>query len=346
MNDFVKICMVGAGRVGKQHSGSLVNSVKGCQVVAIVDPLVDVLTATADEYGIPERYPSLEEAIERSQFDAVVIATPTPTHRPLAVTAARAGKHIFLEKPMALTLEDCDLILKAVQENGVLFQIGYMRRFDPDFMTAYQRIQAGEIGQPMMIKTLTHGPGLPPLWARDPATGGGVLAEVNSHDWDTLRYLMGANLERVYTEVANFKGKALNVDYPYFYDNVMVNLRFENGALGSLDGICPCEYEYDARVEIIGEKGLLQIGELKGQTIVVATNRQQGMLTPVFRTWAERFRWGYINEMRHFVECVLKGETPRVGGEDGRWAVAGYLAGTKSYREERPVYLKEILQSG
>ncbi len=346
MSDLLKFCMVGAGRVGKLHSNSLANMVKPCQVVAIADPLPDVLNATADEFDIPERYPSLEEAIARSHFDAVVIATPSPTHRPLAVMAARAGKHIFLEKPMALTIEDCDLILQAVQENGVLLQIGYMRRFDPEFMAAAQRIQAGEIGQPMMIKTLTHGPGLPPEWARNPATSGGILAEVNSHDWDTLRFLTGSNVERVYAEAGNFKGKALKLEYPDWYDHVLVNLRFENGVLGSLSGICPCEYEYDARVEIIGEKGILQIGELKGQALAVSTSRDVGLVMPVFRTWAERFRWGYINEMRHFVDCVRKGTTPKVGGVDGRWAVAGVLAGTRSFREERPVYLREILQSG
>ncbi len=171
-----------------------------------------------------------------------------------------------------------------------------------------------------------------------------MLAEVNSHDWDTLRWLMGSDLERVYTEVANLKGKKLGVDTENFYDNVLVNVRFENGSLGSISGICPCGYGYDARVEIVGEEGIMQIGEMQGQAVVVCTNRDQGLITPIYRTWPERFAWGYIHEMRHFVNCILKDEPPQAGGVEGRWAVAGVLAGTKSFLEQRPVYLKEILQ--
>jgi predicted dehydrogenase len=231
MRDVVKICMVGAGRVGKVHSNSLVNSVKSCQVVAITDPAAEVLAATADEYGIAGRYSSLEKALAGCEFDAVVITTPTPTHRDLAVLAAQAGKHVFLEKPMALSIGECDEIMRAAQSSDVVLQLGFMRRFDPEFAAAARRIQEGEIGRPMMIKSLTHGPGLPPAWARDLSTSNGMLAEVNSHDWDTLRWLMGSDLERVYTEVANLKGKALGVDTPNFYDNALVNVRFESGAL-------------------------------------------------------------------------------------------------------------------
>jgi myo-inositol 2-dehydrogenase/D-chiro-inositol 1-dehydrogenase/scyllo-inositol 2-dehydrogenase (NAD+) len=195
----------------------------------------------------------------------------------------------------------------------------------------------------MMVKSLTHGPGLPPAWARDLKTSNGMLAEVNSHDWDCVRWLMGSNLERVYTEVANFKGAAHGVDTPNFYDNVLVNIRFENGGLGSISGVCPCEYGYDARVEVVGERGIMQIGELKGQAVVVCTNRDQGLVTPIYRTWPQRFAWGYIREMEHFVRCIQTGTPPQVGGEDGRWAVAGVLAATRSFLQERPVYLSEVL---
>ncbi len=344
MEKTVRICMTGAGRVGKVHSNSLVSYIPDGRVVAVVDPAAEVLQATADEFGIPDRFSSLEAALDKGGFDAVVITTPTPTHKPLALLAAGAGKHVFLEKPMALNLADCDEILAATQRHQVFLQLGFMRRFDPEFVAAAKRIQAGEIGRPMMIKSLTHGPGLPPPWARDLKTSNGMLAEVNSHDWDSVRWLMGSNLERVYTEVANFKGKASGVDAPNFYDNAMVNIRFENGGLGSISGICPCGYGYDARVEIVGERGIMQIGDLKGQAVVVCTNRDQGLITPIYRTWPERFAWGYIREMEHFVRCIQTGVPPAVGGEDGRWAVAGVLAGTQSFLERRPVYLSEILQ--
>jgi len=339
----IRICMIGAGRVGKNHSRAITRHIAGGKIVALVDPMTQVREETALEFGIENHFDTLEIALEKADFDAVIITTPTPTHLPLTALAAENKKHVFLEKPMALNLQECDGIIKVVEKNSVLLQLGFMRRFDPEFVAAAQRIEAGEIGQPMMIKSNTHGPGLPPPWARDLRTSNGMLAEVNSHDWDTTRWFMGSNYERVYTEVANFKGAANNVDAPNFYDNVLVNIKFESGGLGLISGICPCGYGYDARVEIVGEKGIMQIGELKGQSIVVCTNRDQGLISPIFRTWPERFEWAYINELQHFVTCIQTETAPRAGGIEGRWAVAGVLAGTKSFLEERPVYLKEII---
>ena len=343
MKQPVRICMIGAGRVGKNHSRAITRHIAGGRIVALVDVMTQVREETAHEFGIDQHFDTLEIALEKVEFDAVVITTPTPTHLPITALAADSKKHVFLEKPMALNLEECDAIIKTTGKNGVLLQLGFMRRFDPEFVAAAQRIEAGEIGQPMMIKSNTHGPGLPPPWARDLRTSNGMLAEVNSHDWDTTRWLMGSDQERVYTEVANFKGAANNVDAPNFYDNVLVNMKFESGGLGLISGVCPCGYGYDARVEIVGEKGIMQIGELQGQSIVVCTNRDQGLISPIFRTWPERFEWAYINELDHFVACIQNDTAPRAGGNEGRWAVAGVLAGTKSFLEQRPVYLKEVM---
>ncbi len=341
----LRVCLVGAGRVARVHANSLVHHVPTAQLVALVDPHQPTLEETGKQFGIERLYTSLEDALQGTEFDAVVITTPTFTHKDLAVMAANAGKHILLEKPMALNLAECDAITEAAQANGVNLQLGFMRRFDPEFVAAAERIEAGEIGRPMLIKSLTHGPGLPPAWARDLKTSNGMLAEVNSHDWDCVRWLMGSNPERVYVEVANFKGEARGVDTEHFYDNALVNIRFESGGLGSISGICPCDYGYDARVEIVGELGIMQIGDMRGQAVIVCTNRDQGLITPIYRTWPQRFEWAYIREMEHFVECILAGKQPKVKAEDGRWAVAGVLAGTKSFLEERPVTLREILEA-
>ena len=342
----VRICMVGAGRVGKNHSKWINKHVPGGNIVALVDPAPETLAATGAEFDIDARFASLEQAIEECAFDAVVITTPTPTHKPLTVTAAENGKHVFVEKPMALSLEECDEMIEAARRGGVILQIGFMRRFAPEFVEGARRIEAGEIGRPMMIKSLSNGPGLPPAWARDLRTSNGMLAEVNSHDWDAVRWLMGSNYDRVYTEVANFKGEAFGVDTPNFYDNALVNIRFESGGLGSISGICPCGYGYDGRVEIVGEKGILQIGEMRSQAIVMCTDRDQGLISPIYRTWGERFTWGYILELEHFVDCIRDDKPTRASGEDGRWAVAGVLAATRSLLEERPVTLAEIIGSG
>lgn len=345
MTHATRICLVGAGRVAKVHAASITQHVKGAELSAIVDPSSQALQATADQFEIDRRFHSLEQALESAEFDAVVITTPTFTHAALAVAAAQAGKHILLEKPMALNLHECDAILQAAQVNGVLLQLGFMRRFDPEFQAAAQRIKAGEIGRPMLVKSLTHGPGLPPAWARDLKTSNGNLAEVNSHDWDCVRWLAGSNIQRVYVETANFKGAARGVDSEHFYDTAIVNLRFESGALGSISSVCPCDYGYDARVEIIGELGIMQIGEMQGQAVIVCTDRNQGLVTPIFRTWPQRFEWAYIREMAHFVDCIRTGSRPQVGGEEGRWAVAAVLAATRSFLDARPVTLQEILAS-
>ena len=120
-------------------------------------------------------------------------------------------------------------------------------------------------------------------------------------------------------------------------------MKFESGALGLISGVCPCGYGYDARVEIVGEKGIMQIGELQGQAVVVCTNRDQGLITPIYRTWPARFEWAYINELEHFTHLYSERNDPQSGRHDGRWAVAGVLAGTKSFLEQRPVTLKEIM---
>jgi myo-inositol 2-dehydrogenase/D-chiro-inositol 1-dehydrogenase/scyllo-inositol 2-dehydrogenase (NAD+) len=321
----------------------LVQHIPEGRLVALVDPNPVSLEKTAGRFGVESKFSSLEEAIDRVAFDAVIISTPTVTHRELATIAAARGKHIFCEKPMALTIEECDAMIAAAERNSVLLQLGFMRRFDPDFQAAAARIEAGEIGQPMVIKSLTHGPGLPPAWARDLRTSNGMLAEVNSHDWDAVRWLAGSDPLRVYSEVSNFKGQKHGVDTPHFYDTALVSVRFESGALGAISGVCPCDYGYDARVEIIGEKGLLQIGDVRGQSVVVCTDRERGLVTPIYRSWPERFGSAYVREMKHFLGCIRSGSQPAVNGRDGRWAVAGVLAATRSFREERSVRIAEVL---
>jgi len=343
MSQIIKVCMIGAGRVGKLHSGTLRRYIPGGEVVALVDTQQPMLDETGTEFGIEDRFLSLEEALEKAEFDAVIITTPTPAHKFLAVIAAQAGKHIFLEKPMAMDLVECDEIIEACEKNGTHLQLGFMRHFDPDFELAHERIQNGEIGEPMLVKSLTHGPGLPPPWARDLKTSNGNLAEVNSHDLDATRWLMGSNPERIYVEVANFKGPERGVDTENYYDNMIASLKFESGGLGSISGVCPCDYGYDARMEIIGKKGIMIIGELKNNALTVGIDRDTGLVTPIFRRWPDRFEMAYIREIEHFIQAIQNDTTPKVTGIDGRWAVAGVLAGTRSLLDERPVMLNEVM---
>ena len=343
MTNPTNVCLVGAGRAGQVHAESLLRHIPEGKLAALVDPDNTALEKTGARFGVDARFNCLDEALDGASFDAVIITTPTYTHRELATKAAQRGKHVFCEKPMALTIEECDDMIAAAGKNGVHLQLGFMRRFDPDFQAAMSRIEAGEIGRPMLIKSLTHGPGLPPAWARDLQMSNGMLAEVNSHDWDALRWLAHSDPECIYAQVSNFKGAAYGVETAQFYDTALVAVRFESGTLGSITGVCPCDYGYDARVEIVGEKGLLQIGGVRSQSVVVCTNLQQGLITPIFRSWRERFASAYVREMRHFLECIRESAEPCVTGRDGRWAVAGVLAATLSFLEQRSVPVSEIL---
>jgi myo-inositol 2-dehydrogenase/D-chiro-inositol 1-dehydrogenase/scyllo-inositol 2-dehydrogenase (NAD+) len=344
MLERIRVCLAGAGRAGQVHANSLVHHIPGAELSAIVDSHEPALQECGERFGVAARFATLEQALESTHFDAVVITTPTFTHRDLTLLAASQGKHVLCEKPMALSLAECDQMIAAAEKAGTVLQIGFMRRFDPDFTAAMARIEAGEIGRPTLIKSLTHGPGLPPPWARDLHTSNGMLAEVNSHDWDAVRWFAFSNPRRIYAEIGNFKGAARGVDTPHFYDAAIVAMRFDNETLGSLSGVCPCDYGYDARMEIVGEKGIIQIGEMRGQSLVVCTSREQGLVTPIYRTWPHRFADAYILEMRHFLDCIRRGLAPRASATDGRWAVASVLAATRSLLEERPVFLDEVLK--
>jgi scyllo-inositol 2-dehydrogenase (NAD+) len=333
--------MVGAGRAGLVHARNLTEHTPDAVVVAVVDGEPDRAKSLARWVGATGCHATLDEALEKTSFDAVVISTPTFTHRDLAVRAAGAGKHVFCEKPMALTIEECDDMIQAAKSSGVALQIGFMRRFQQEFVEARRRIAAGDVGEPMVVKSLTRGPGLPPSWAWDLEKSNGMLAEVNSHDFDCVRWLAGSDITRVYAETANRKGASRGVEVANFYDNAVVTLRFASGAVGTIDGTCPADYGYDARVEIVGSEGLLIVGDVRGQPIVEARDRDVGAITPLHRTWPDRFEQGYRDEMRSFVSAALSGDRPTVTGEDGRHAVSAVRAANRSWMEERPVALED-----
>jgi scyllo-inositol 2-dehydrogenase (NAD+) len=338
----LRVAVVGGGRAGALHARNVADYAARAEVVAVVDERAEAAEALAREVGGAAARRSLEEALDGVALDAVVVSTPTFTHPDLVVRAAEAGKHVFCEKPMALSLGECDEMLAAAEAAGVVLQIGFMRRFQPEFVEARRRIEAGDVGEPMIVKSLTRGPGLPPPWAWELDRSNGMLAEVNSHDFDCVRWLTGSEIERVYAETANRKGAARGVEAEGFYDNAVVTLRFASGAIGTIDGTCPADYGYDARVELVCSEGLLVVGDLRGQAIVEVRDRDVGTVTPLHRTWPDRFGEGYRAEIRSFVDTALSGGAPAVTGSDGRAAVAAVRAANRSWQEARPVSLDEV----
>lgn len=334
----VRVCVVGVGRAGVVHATNFRDNVPGAFVAAVVDANLELAEERTKDLGVDLFFSDLHQALDRAEIDAVCITTPTFTHAEIAIEAAKAGKHIFCEKPMAISLDEADCMIEAAEEAGVKLQIGFMRRFDPLFVTAKERIEDGEIGRPMVIRSLTRGPGLPPRWACDPRTSNGMLAEVNSHDFDTIRWLADAEFERIWAEANTLKCFDLKEEFPNFYDNAIVSLRLSNGTLGIIDGSCPVDYGYDARAEILGSEGVILIGELQDRAVTTCT-KQAGVVTSTFRSWRNRFRDAYIAEARHFVECILQDRDPLVTGHDGRKAVEAVLAANESVRSGRPVSL-------
>jgi myo-inositol 2-dehydrogenase/D-chiro-inositol 1-dehydrogenase/scyllo-inositol 2-dehydrogenase (NAD+) len=333
-----RICLVGAGRAGAVHAFNVRNHTADAEIVAVVDDdLSRAQQLAADVGGNP--FHTLVDAIDGAAPDAVVVATPTFTHRDIAVEALSAGLHVFCEKPMALTASECDDMLEAAQSADRVMQIGFVRRFQPEFAEAKARVESGEIGDVMLVKSLTRGPGLPPAWANDVSLSNGMLAEVNSHCFDSVRWFADSEIVRVWAELANRKGRQLGVTAEGFYDNAVVSLRFENDAIGAIDGVCPAEYGYDARVEVVGTKGLITVGEVNGMALLTAVDRSRGSSRPVHKTWPERFSWGYVREIGAFVEAVRGGEPNGADGIDGKRVVEAVIAANRSFREERPVEL-------
>jgi len=324
------------------HASNLAEYVREATVTAVVDTDLDSARRAAQALPRVSLFASLEDALEAGIADAFVITTPTPTHKDLTVLAARSGKHVFCEKPMALSPGDCRAMMSACQTAGIVLQIGFMRHFQPEFVEAKKRIVNGDIGRPMIVKSLTRGPGLPPEWAWDLRSSNGMLAEVNSHDFDCVRWLAGADIIRVYAETANFKGPSRGVTVENFYDNAVVALRFAGDTIGTIDGTCPADYGYDARFEVVGSEGLLTVGDVRGQPLLEVRNRDIGAVTPVHRTWPERFAEGYRQEMRAFVTTVLDRSSPQVNGIDGHKALCAVIAANRSWQEGRPVSLEEV----
>jgi predicted dehydrogenase len=338
-----RICMVGAGRVGRLHTGNLRNRVGDvADVVAICDPDLGTAEKLAGDFGVQATFPTLRDALQADAFDGAVITTPTFTHRNEAVAALEAGVSVHLEKPMAMNLIECQDITAAAQRSGVALQLGFMRRFDQDFIGAAAMLRSAEIGIPMIIKSLTHGPGLPPAWANDIRTSNGMLAEVASHDLDTVAWFADDEPIDITVRVANFKGAERGVDTPHFYDTLAATITFRSGTIAVVTAVCPADYGYDSRVEIIGTRGLLQVGATGPGGLTSVTAGTGHSRSSVFPSWRDRFAEAYAREMVEFISAI-DGASVRVGAAAGTQAVALVLAGTVSLLENRTVPVSEAL---
>jgi predicted dehydrogenase len=268
---------------------------------------------------------------------AVVIASPTFTHAELAVAALAAGKHVLCEKPLASTLDEAAAVARAATESDATFLMAFMRRFDTSWMSLAERIAGGEIGEPLLVRSTGRGPGLPPEWALDPETSGGLIAEVNSHDLDSIRWFSGQEFETVYAVGRAAKRPDLAERFPGFVDVVLAAFELSGGALAQLDGACPADYGYDARIEVYGSEGVAFAGDpRRGSALLV--RRGEAVSEPV-RSWRDLFADAYRAEDAHLA-AVARGEVePRTSADDGVRALKAVFAVNRSPAGGAPVVL-------
>lgn len=340
MDRALGICVIGCGRAGMIHAHSFKGSVSGARLAAICDPAPDRLREAAEELGYPACYERYEDALADPAVDAVVVVTPTDAHRDVVLAAAAAGKHVLCEKPMAASPAQCDEMIAACEAAGVKLQIGFMRRFDPGFRRMKELLDAGEAGEPTLVKSLTHGPSEPQSWMYDISRSGGPLAEVNSHDFDTLRWLAGSEAAWVHAVGHNFRSPEMADEYPDYYDTAACLLEFENGVLGMVEGSQYVRYGYDARVEVLGTTGHLSVGTQQANSVVLARGDGQ-LVEDSMPTWRTLFSAAYIAEDAAFVRCVHDSTPPEVTGHDGKMALMLVESAIRSLREGRPVRVGE-----
>jgi len=333
----IGICVIGSGRAGMIHAENFVKNVPNARLSAIVDPVAEVAKTACAKLGIDTYYPDYKQALSDKNIDAVVIVTPTKFHVDIAVDAANAGKHILCEKPMAMTVEECQKMNKAAADNKVVLQIGFMRRFDASFIHAKEMVDTGAIGDVVMVRSNTRGPSVPQPWMYDLKKSNGPLAEVNSHDIDTLRWFTGSEFKTIYAIGGNFRSPEAKKDFPDFYDNVIVAAGFENGMQGMIDGAQGVGYAYDSRVEVLGTKGCIFIGRINDSAVLTCTADTKHGNYPLVSSWTKLFKDAYLAEDIAFVDSIINSTPPKVTGHDGEMAVKVVAAGNLSIVEKRIV---------
>lgn len=331
----VKVGCLGLGRMGSIYTRFFSARVPEAELIAVADPAPGLAHRTAADLGVRLWYEDYRELLVSPEVEAVVIATPANTHADVIEAAAGAGRPMFCEKPLALTLDDCDRVIGAVERARVLFQIGYNRRFDGAYLEAKRLIADGAIGTPVTFKSVSRDPMMPRLEYARPGVSGGLIVDMAIHDFDVGRWLMNSEVRRVSTEGGTLVFEQLNsVDD---FDNAVINLKFASGALGNVEVSRNALYGYDIRTEVLGSEGGVMIGSLRQTPVLLLT--RHGARHDVMKYIIERFSDAYLAEVRHFVRAVRGEEKSGPTIYDGRAGVEIALAATLSYREHRPVSL-------
>lgn len=329
--------VIGAGRIGKIHAENLATRIPGAAVAAIADIDLPSAQETASRLHIRSVYPDYHAILSDPNIDAVAICSSTDTHANIIVEAARAGKHIFCEKPIAYDLKKIDAALEAVRQAGVKLQIGFNRRFDPNFAHVRAMVAEGKIGTPHIVRITSRDPAPPPVSYIK--VSGGMFLDMTIHDFDMARFLTGSEVEEVFTAAGVMVDPAIGEAGDV--DTAVITLRFANGAIGTIDNSRKAVYGYDQRVEVFGSGGMVQALNNTPHNDIYANAEGVQTARPLY-FFLERYTESFIAEMKSFVKSVVEDSQPPVTGIDGRIPVVIGMAAKKSLLENRPVKISEI----
>lgn len=329
--------LIGAGRIGKLHARNLLTRVGGVRLVGVADINRSAAEQLAAEWNIPTVAQDSRVLLDDDSIDAILIASATDTHAALIEQSALAGKHIFCEKPIAFDLGQIDRALAAVSAAGVKLQIGFNRRFDPNFRQVRTLIAQGRIGAVHLVHITSRDPAPPPLeYIR---VSGGIFLDMTIHDFDMARYLVDSEVNEVFAtggvRIDPQIGAAGDID------TAVTILRFENGVIGTIENSRATTYGYDQRVEVFGSGGAVMISNQAPDNAIVSDAQGIHASLPYY-FFLERYNEAYAAEMRAFVQALRDDETPSVTGHDGRVSVILGLAAKKSLDGNRPVAVAEV----
>jgi len=330
----IGVAVLGAGRMGQTHIRNLA-AIPDARVMAVADPVAEAAEAGRALARAEQAFTDPHEAIAAPGVDAVVIVTPTSTHASLIEAAARAGKAIWSEKPIALELAETARVVDVVRRAGVPVQLGFMRRFDPGYAAAKARIDAGELGRIEQFRALSRDTYPPPVEFLYDA--GGIFLDMTVHDLDLARFLVG-EVEEVYAwaEVLAEPRFAEAGDF----DTALAMLRFENGAMGVVETARHGPWGYDIRTEVAGAKGKVVIEDV--QKTAATFSHDFGFEGDHFENFPDRFADAFRLELEAFVAAIRDGKTPTPGPEDALETLRLAIACTRSRAEGRPVKLSEV----
>jgi myo-inositol 2-dehydrogenase/D-chiro-inositol 1-dehydrogenase len=338
MSQTLNIGIIGAGRIGKLHAENIAYSIPQAKIAAIADVnMTPAIEAWAKGLGIPAVLKDPEALLADKSIQAVLICSSTDTHADFVIKVAQAGKHVFCEKPVDLTVSKVRAALDAAKKAGVKLQVGFNRRFDHNFRRVRDLVESGEVGTPQLIKITSRDPAPPS--AAYVAVSGGIFLDMMIHDFDMARFQAGSDIVEVYASGAVLVDPAIGQAGDV--DTAIVTLRFANGALGVIDNSRKAVYGYDQRVEVFGSKGSASAENDAPST--VRLSNESGVIgdKPLY-FFLERYKEAFIAEMRAFLDAVASGKPTPVTGDDGLQDLLVGLAAKKSLAEGRPVKISEI----